>query len=360
MILSGRLISLPYAAVWKVMACRSLNPAIVFYCGDALDYAVFEPVLPHLPPIPIVAKNRAVQRALAREGVSSGVWPVFPRAVIMARHALHRFPLRAITKIGLRHGAYHFKQFIRPDRYNAFDLFVFTSTQEVRLAREHGIHSGVAGGFPKLDPMFAPGARHAADAIRRERGFKPERPSVLFTATWDRSGLSAIERWYRRVHELVKEYNVMVTVHPQTSRRYVHALQNEGVHLIREARIWPYLLLADVMVGDTSSILAEFCALDKPMITYRVGQQGRLTAEIQDMLERISLRIDSFDELSPAIARSLAQPDAQSAERRRASALMFDELDGAHGIRTAHHIMKILRERGILGADAGEISAPVP
>jgi len=346
-ILSGHLIALPYGMVWRDRNRRGTSQPVAFYCGDLLDWIVFEPIQRYLPPIPVVARDRSVQRELSDTGVSSSLWPAFPRAVIMARHALHRFPLRSIAKIGLRHGAYHFKQFIRPERYNAFDLFLFTSTHEVREAAEHGITSGAAGGFPKLDPMFQPGASEVAEDTGRRIGLNPSLPTVLFTSTWDGSGMAAIDRWCSGLHALANEYNVMVTTHPKASRRRIgEIVRQRGVHFIRDRRIWPYLLLADVMVGDTSSILAEFCTLDKPMITFQVRRQGRMTAETEKLLARISLRIDSFEELAPAIKRSLERPGEHSAERQRCSALMFDEIDGAHGQRAAGHILRFLEARG--------------
>lgn len=351
MIVSGHFIRPGYGVVWSLLARQGLLAPVVFYCADLLDWAVFEPIQGFLPPIPVVAKNRSVQRALGRVGVTAARWPVFPQAVIMARHAVHRFPLAAIVKIGLRHGPYHFKRFIRPERYNAFDLFLFTSEHEVRQARAMGITCGVAGGFPKLDRMVHPESRGIAQEVGRRIGLRPGVPTILFTTTWDRSGLSAVERWYRRVGELSGRYNIMVTTHPATSRRFLRAIEpQQNVHLIRELAIWPYLLLADVMVGDTSSILAEFCALDRPMVTFRVPMRGRMTPETEEILERISARIDSFDELPRALELALASPGLHSSERRRYAALMFGELDGRHGLRAARHIARLLRQRGIFSA----------
>ncbi len=322
---------------------------MVFFCGEALDWVVFEPVQRHLPPMPVVAKNHRLRRSLAEDGIRASLWPSFPRAVIMARHALHRFPSPRIVRVGMRHGAFHFKRFIRPERYNAFDLFVFTSSHEVEEARAAGITCGVAGGFPKLDPLFQPGARETAEAVARAEGLRRDLPTVLFSTTYDGSGLSAVDRWCGRLGELTSRYTVLVTVHPRTSRRFVRVIEKErGVHLIRTPRTWPYLLLADVMVGDTSSILGEFCALDKPIVTFRVQLEGRADPEALALIEEISLRIDGFDEVTCAIERCLADPHALSDARRQANARMFDVLDGAHGARTAGHILRLLRERGVL------------
>lgn len=325
-----------------------MNPTVVFYCGDGLDYVIFEPIAAHLPAIPVVAKNRDVQRELKRQGVDATLWPAYPRAVIMARHALHRFPRDSIVKIGMRHGAYHFKQFIKPKRYNAFDLYLVTSEKEVQDAVDMGIHTTKAGGFPKLDPMFSPSTEGLVEDVRLSLGLDEAKPTVLFTATWDRSGMSAIDRWFRRLHELTTSYNILVTIHSLTARHYVDVIRATGeVRFIEDKRIWPYLILSDVLVGDTSSIVAEFCALDKPIITFRVGTGSRLTNEILLMLDEVSLRIDHFEQLPGVLESALQNPSALSTARQKWNRIMFDNIDGRHGQRAAKEILATLRNAGI-------------
>jgi len=60
-----------------------------------------------------------------------------------------------------------------------------------------------------------------------------------------------------------------------TSGRYVRTLRRmKGIHFVEDPDILPYLILADCLIGDTSSIIAEFCALDKPIVTFSVPAAG--------------------------------------------------------------------------------------
>lgn len=347
MVLSQCLIRYPYRAWWHLQRKLGRSPRLVLYCADYLDYVALAPVHKHLPGAAVVAKNRKVRDELARHDVASTLWPAFPQAVVMARHALHKFPEPRIVKIGLRHGAYHFKEFIKAERYNAFDLYLMTSEREVELAERLGIRCAKAAGFPKLDPAFDGSySREHLDAFRKQISVDPGKPVVLFSATWDRSGMSAIGRWYTRLGELADEYNILVTVHPWTSRRFVKVIQQTPeVRFLADKDVLPYLVLADVMVADTSSIIAEFCALDKPIITFRVPQAHRSSAEVASIIGDISLQIDDFREIHLAIKQSLQKPEEKSDQRRQANKVFFLALDGKAGQRAAMQIEELLSRR---------------
>ncbi len=344
MVLGYYLRKVPYASTWHALRTLGRNPDVVAYCSEPLDYTVLEPVLRHLPPVPVVAKDRRTASYLARRGVRSSRLPSFPKAVIMCRHATHRFPVNRIVKIGFRHGAYHFKRFARAGYYNAFDVYFVTGQREVEEARAHGIRTTRAVGFPKLDAAFD--GTYGSETLRPYREvarIDPSRRTVLFAATWDRSGMSAVGKWIGLVDSLAEQYNVLVTVHPWTSRKYQAVLRaSEGAYFIEDPDVIPYLLIADVLVGDSSSIVAEFCALDKPIITFEVPETARTVPEVTGMLERISTRIGEAAQLGPAIEAGLADPGARSLERRQASKMIFDELDGQAGRRAAEVIRELV------------------
>jgi CDP-glycerol glycerophosphotransferase (TagB/SpsB family) len=248
-----------------------------------------------------------------------------------------------MIKIGMRHGAYHFKEFVSADRYNAFDIYFVTSRREVALARARGITTACVGGFPKLDPAFNGSISvETLSSYRHKLGIGAARQTIIFTTTWNESGSSAIERWIDRLPELVNDYCVLVTVHQWVSRHYKDRLKRmPGISYIEDKDILPYLMVSDLMIGDSSSIIAEFCALDKPMITFRVPPGRRWSEEIENMLNEITIRIDTFDELKPAIEEALDNPDALSSKRRDYTRMMFDDLDGKH----AERIVERLRAR---------------
>ena len=313
---------------------------MVAYCADPLDFMILKPVLDHLPGIPIVAKNSRTAAYLRSQGIQSKRLPVFPRGVIMCRHAAHKFPEKRIIKIGLRHGAFHFKAFAGSRYFNAFDLYFLTSQKEVEQAVAAGIKTDLATGFPKLDPLFNGSINEEIlKSVFRQAKLDPGKKTIIFTATWDKSGMSAIHLWIHKLPSFIDKYNVLITVHPWTSKKYREQLKKmPGVFFIQQPDVLPYLALADVMVGDTSSIIAEFCALDKPIITFRVAGTKRTVPEITRLLKKISIQIETVAELPRAIEISLKNPNERSAERQQANRLMFDRLDGQAGKRVAEII----------------------
>jgi len=346
MVLSEIIIKIPYKIIWNTLKMFNKNEDVVFFCADYLDYIIFEEIHKHLPDITIVSKNRKIKKELEANGINSILWPVFPKVVIMARHSFHFFPEHKITKIGQRHGVYHFKKFISSKKYNRFDLYLFTSDTEVEEAKSLGIECGTSGGFPKIDQMFKSGNNEFITKTKKDLGID-NRPVIMFSSTWDKSNASAIDRWYNKLHLLTEKYNVLVTLHPWVSNGYKETIKNtKDITLIEDKRTLKYLLISDVFIGDTSSIIAEFCALDRPIITFKVAEANtRLDPTIIDMLEKISIRIDSFDQIEKAIESSLENPIERTEQRKKYNNIMFDELDGAHGKKSADKIINFLKTR---------------
>ena len=337
------LLKYPYRLVWRICRLLRWTPKTAVYCAEPMDYVILKPVLRHLPPLPFVAKNRRTRSYLKSQGLNARLWPAFPRSVIMCRHAAALFPAPGILKIGFRHGAYHFKAYTRPGRYNAFGLYFVTSRREEEDARAAGIRSALAGGFPRLDPAFDGSITpESLDRIRTGAGADPSKRTVLFTSTYDRSGMSAIHRWIGHLGRFTGLYNVWVTVHPWISRKTVSRLKAlRDVFFIEDYDILQYIVACDVMVGDTSSILAEGCALDKPMVTFRLPAAKRTPADVARMIGRFSVRIDSAEELDAAIETCLRDPAALRAARLEAARIFFDDLDGKSGVRCAEKILEM-------------------
>ena len=234
----------------------------------------------------------------------------------------------------MNHGAYHFKKMTSAANYRPFTLFFFSSKQDLANAEAAGVTCGKAVGYPKLDPYY-----------NFKKVKSSNKPIIVFTATYDKSGMSAIHLWVDKLESLTEKYDIYVTLHPWMSRKYVKIIKNtEGVKLIEEESPLKYIAESDVCIGDTSSILAECCALDKPIITWKVPTSERTVPEIEEILARCTWQIATFEELEPAIERCLAHPEELQDERKEASAIFFDELDGKAGFRVANEILKILPE----------------
>ena len=354
MVFSYYLTLIPYWKIWMFNRLFRKQKWGCFYCGDPMDIGVFASVQKYLQPMPVVAKNRKIRDQLKELGIEAKLMPVFPDFVVMTRHAAWKFPVKKITKIGLRHGPYHFKKFTDAKNYNMFDLFVMTSPEDVRLGAKVGIKSAIGLGYPKLDDAFnGTYTQEDLDKLSKKHGLDRTKKTLLFSATWEESGMSAIDRWAPHLPRLLRRYNVLVTLHPWCKEQYKQMIrETEGVTLLDEPNLIPYIMLADACIGDTSSVLAEFCALNKPIVTFKVDTGKRLTEEIVKLIDSFSLQIDNFDELQPALREALRN-DKLGPARAEANKIMFNNLDGSAGLKVASAIVKMIPELRKPGVEYG-------
>jgi CDP-Glycerol:Poly(glycerophosphate) glycerophosphotransferase len=343
MVFSYYLLKYPYSLGWKLCQWLKKDKYFAAYCGDVLDYHIMEPVLKYLPELRIISKNRQVQSELTKLGVKSVRLPAFPQGVLMCRLAGHKFPAAGMPKIGMRHGPFHFKALSGKESYLLFDHFLFTSEPEVKLAAKAGITNGLGIGYPKLDKAFDGSiSKTTLNDLHQELGLSDKKRTLLFTATWEGSGMSAVQKWYDRLSELTGAYNVLVSLHPWISERYREKVRNTpGVHFIESYDTTSYIMLSDICLGDTSSILGECLALDKPLITFKVNNSGRMVDYVVEMLEQISIRIDSFEEISEAIIACNESLITKSQERQAAKDMMFSKLDGTAGKQAADFVRRV-------------------
>ena len=344
MVLGYYLYKLPYSATYKLLKWFKRSLPVVFYCADLIDWEVFEPVQKYLEEIPIVTDNREVEDYFQKQNRRTYRLPCFPSAVIMCRHSYYKFPADEIIKIGMRHGPYHFKRLTRSENYNRFDIFLLSSQSDVAAARSIGVNNSLAVGFPKLDPVIT--IQNNPELLipyKKRASIDDTKETILFTTTWFEEGMSAFYKWRNRVGELSERYNILITLHPKIPNQEHEYIQSiPGAFYIAKERTLPYIIISDYCIGDTSSILAECSALNKPLITFRTEGGRRSLPGIDELLNRISIRIDSFDEIESAISRYRMSPDLLEKERKEANVLMFDDLDGQAGWRAARAIIDLL------------------
>jgi len=334
----------PYKLGWYLAKLLKKNNELVFYCADPLDYEMFIPIKKHLPEIEIVAKNKKTRDYLAKNGIEYLRMPVFPKAVIMARHAPYKFPVKQIIKIGFDHGLYQFKRWTTPENYNRFDRYFVSSSEQVKTAKTQGITTTKAIGYPKLDNAFnGTYNENYLNKVKDDLRLDKNKQTIIFTSTWNVDGLSALDKWISKVDELAEKYNVLVTVHTWTEKRKIEKLKaTKNIFFLDKFDVTTYLMIADVFIGDYNSLIGEACGLDKPIITFRVPESKRSIIEITKMIESISIRISEFDEIHKAIEQCLNNPDELKSERKSANEIIFFALDGNAGKRAAEEIMKLL------------------
>lgn len=344
MVFSYYLYKYPYKVGWYLANLFRKNKQISFYCADPLDYDMFLPIMKFLPNVTIIAKNSKTKEYLKKKDVPYLSMPSFPILVIMARQTPYKFPVNKIVKIGFDHGLYQFKRWTSSKNYNGFDIYFVSSSDQVRIANSMGINTVKAIGYPKLDKAFNGTLNEKALlSIKNELGIDSKKETLLFTTTWDVANLSAIEKWIDQLDKLSMKYNILVTVHTWTKDKYKEKLKlNKKIIFLEEMDATIYLMIADVLIGDYSSIIGEFCAFNKPIITFKVPDSERTIPEIQELLKEISLQINDKEELENAIKLSIDNPNDKAANRDRANKILFYALDGQAGIRAAEEIKSYL------------------
>lgn len=350
MVFSYYIYKYPYKLAWWLLKKLNKREPVVFYCAESLDYLIFKEVQKHLPLIPIVAKTSKVKDYLREKGINLRSMPSFPKSVIMCRHAAHKFPEDKIVKIGFNHGVYQFKKWTSPKNYLSFDIFFVSSSEHQKAALAKGITNTVPIGAPKLDPAFDGSYNESfLRSLKRELNVDETKPIILFSATWEVSGLSALDKWIDKLDRLVDKYNILVTVHPWIDEKKKKLLRKtENVNFVESPDIVPILYISDLLVGDTSSLIGEFLVFNKPIITFKVEGGKRSNTEILELISKVSVQISEFEDLEEVIENELNNPGNRAKEKAQVREQLFYKLDGKAGKRAAQEILKLLHSKRIL------------
>jgi len=341
---------LPYRLAWQLHKLLFPKKLHLVHIEDSFDYFLFGNVSKHLKRMDAVVSSKdLIPKLLRMPDPPSRIYLYpwcFPDSVIMFRNAAWKYPVKRIVKIGLEHGAYNFKRFPKANYYNLFNLYLMTSFADVKRLKALGAKPVKAIGYPKSDPLFEGSyGPELLDKLRTELKLDPAKPTVLFSSTWDGSGMSAIDKWFDQLHKVTDSYNILVTLHPRMSKSYKSFLQKQpGIHYIEAMDIYPYLLLADVCIGDTNSLIAEFCIVNRPIITFSIKATKRTLDDVIELIKGISIRIDDFSELPAAIVQALETAEQTSDNRKQVISTLIDPLDGKAGLRAAQEIIKLIPE----------------
>ena len=188
-------------------------------------------------------------------------------------------------------------------------------------------------GYPKLDCLVDGSLRR--DAVLKETGIDPSRPTVLYGPTWSPySSLNSIGE------ELVKGliaagYAVIVKLHDRSrDLQYKHSggidwaarlepVLRRGVGcLAARSDACPYLAAADLMITDHSSVGFEYLLLDRPLIridTPELIAKTDINPEYVGLIQEASITVRQVGEAISAVDKCFGDP-ANLSESRRAVA----------------------------------------
>lgn len=223
---------------------------------------------------------------LALDGAAGGTLPgvpavdlraavaLRPRAVFSASNWVPTF--LSGTKVQLFHGFNVQKRADTRGHFRVrglFDLYCTqgpATTEPFRaLAAAQGHFAVVETGWPKLDPLFAPECPEA-DALRAPA---QGRSVVLFASTFTESLSAAPYLLEAIAGEVARgERYWLLTLHPKVPRaladRY-RALQGANARFVESEQLVAAERAANVLLADTTSVVSEFIAQRKPVVTFR-------------------------------------------------------------------------------------------
>lgn len=213
---------------------------------------------------------------------------------------------------------------------NYFDLYLtqgpYFTERFQQLARKHRDFQVMETGWSKLDTLYQNHEVYLQerDQILLEAGKKK---LILYAPTFSPSLTSAISA-KEEIFKLAAQQDIfiMIKFHDLMDRQVVeeykiaaHAVSN--VSIIEDRNILKYLIMADMMISDTSSVVYEFILLNKPVITIRSTAETINWRDIPAAVELISavnhelVRDDFKNARLNTIRQYHPYTDGQSSER---------------------------------------------
>ncbi|CAN5659723.1 hypothetical protein BH23ACI1_BH23ACI1_01310 [soil metagenome] len=194
-------------------------------------------------------------------------------------------------------------------------------------------------GFPKLDRLV--NARVQPREAAAHLGLPPDRPAAIYAPTF--SPQASLQGHGEAIvsHLLAGGFNVIIKLHDRSldpDPRYSggHDWRGRLAPFVAGGRCvlasrgdsTEYLLAADVLVTDHSTIGFEFCALDRPVVVFDMPEliaAARVDAGKVRLLRSASTVVSDPADVPIAAAAAMAAPDTHRAERAAAVREVFHD-----------------------------------
>jgi len=232
------------------------------------------------------------------------------------------------------------------------DLYFGSDPEELQffknwLGDEFPDERFVAAGIPHTDELAQYVNRTTTNRceLKRDLGLDPNLPVILVTShwtpnsilrTWGIGTLAALEP-FANSHSIVQiahkgiwdfpAYDTYIPgvetyKHPRvfdSAKLYqelrTYCKYRTRVHFLPDANALKCLAVADLLVGDYSSIIAEFCALDRPIVF--TNRKDRFFDAINYQRYAAACgAADSLDQLAAVATAELNSPDKRSGARQ--------------------------------------------
>jgi CDP-glycerol glycerophosphotransferase (TagB/SpsB family) len=252
-------------------------------------------------------------------------------------------PNRVGKTVQIFHGV-SFKNFAVREKVLQYDLLCLPGRYHGERFRDQGlIREGSAKclitGFPKADRLVRGGFDR--DGFLRSAGLDVGRPTVLYAPTGGKN--NSLETVGEDVISAIVadgRWNLLVKPHDHPKRKIdwfsrLASLECDRMRMARGLDVVEYLLAADLLLTDASSVAVEYTLVDRPMVFIDVPKllKNVLTRgaplDLATYGRRIGALAHNAEEVVAEIDRGLAAPAARSELRRAMAGDVFHEPGGA-------------------------------
>jgi len=225
-----------------------------------------------------------------------------------------------------------------------FDLYLtqgpFFTEKFRELSKKHKNFDVIETGWPKLD-IYG----QKKDQYQKEKTELLEKHSaekiILYAPTFSPRLTSAGEL-IEDIEQLASNSNFILVIkfHDLMHKKWINAYKNlakrhDNILFKEEKNIVKFLILADILISDTSSVIYEFLLLNKPAITFKtisnhirwddLKQKGKLTESVVNNLEN----------------------DNYSQQRSNLNQLFHPYKDGKSAERMINAVKQYVAEKGV-------------
>ena len=198
-------------------------------------------------------------------------------------------------------------------------------------------------GMPRVDCLVDGSLER--DRVLSSMGIDPSRKTVLYAPTWSR--YSSVATMGEEIVERLGTagYTVIVKLHDRSrqsddyhsggvdwGQRLAPLLQATGGVLASGSNSSSYLMAADALITDHSSVGFEYLLLDRPLIRIHMPELLEKT-DIEpvyvELMKEASTTVFDIESVVPAVEEAFADPSRKSDSRKAVASEMFYDPGGA-------------------------------
>lgn len=228
-------------------------------------------------------------------------------------------------------------------------------------------------GYPKLDCLVDGSLKR--DEVLSSLGIDPQRQTVLYAPTW--SQYSSLNKLGEELVERLCDagYAVIVKLHDRSrDSAHIHSggvdwvsrlnpvLARSAGHLATGSDASLYLMAADLLITDHSSVGFEYLLLDRPLIRIEVPELIAATnihSDYVSLMAEASTTVQTVEQAVEAVYDNLSEP-LQKAVSRKAVADELFYRPGTATSRAVRELYEVLELDPIAELSAAEVIGSRP